>query len=287
MEINPLPSPAHMVCDSPSMHQSDCDITNYAWLDHESVGFPSSHLYTLKLFKERVVEPSLQALDTEITRLQASGDPAAEFLCDDYAALYQTSIEGYLIAVQSMWERGLRSMLILRDKKVSQNPNSSVLERASWGETPRSVQDHFHRLMGVPLQAFDSYPDLNILQNVASAIRHGDGVAARKVYKSCPKLWFNWLPPGEELVAQRFRLSIPADAPAHPSFGAITLPRAMLTQMIQSVMWFWEDIECMRCNSFKKHHPTVLATVSRWRIARAGRHNARVWHHSDRAPEIA
>ena len=92
-----------------------------------------------------------------------------------------------------MWERGLRAMLIRREKKLAQTPQPQALERATWGGKSPSLQDHFVRLMGVPLYAFDSYSDLDFLQNLGSAIRHGDGVAARKVHQLCPKLWFNWI----------------------------------------------------------------------------------------------
>ena len=91
------------------MHYSDHDITEYVWLDHVSVGYPSNHLYSLELFNERVVKPSLQTLDVEITELRTSSDPSGELLSEDYGALYQATIEGYLIALQTMWERGLRS----------------------------------------------------------------------------------------------------------------------------------------------------------------------------------
>ena len=137
--------------------------------------------------------------------------------------------------------------------------------------------------MGVPVQAFDSYPDLDLLQNLGSAIRHGDGAAARKVHHSCPGLWFNWLPPGETITAGPFRINIPIDGPKHPSFNTITLPEAVLAQMIQSVMWFWEDIEGIRCNSFKQRDSTVDTKISNWRLNRKNRHSARIWHHIDGA----
>jgi len=265
------------------MDQPDCDITNYAWLDHDSIGLPDSHLESLKLFRERVVHPSLQALDAEITKLQGSNDPAAVFFSDDYAALFQTTIEGYLIAVQSMWERGLRAMLIRRAKKLAQTPEPQALERATWGGRSPSLQDHFVKLMGVPLHAFDSYPDLDFLQNLGNAIRHGDGAAARKVHQLCPKLWFNWIAPGKEIVAGPFRVIVPHDGPKNPPFGLITLPESVLEQMIQSVMWFWEDIENMRCNSFKHKHHSVVAKISAWHVSRLHRHSLRVWHPVDGA----
>lgn len=261
------------------MDQSDCDISNYAWLDHDSIGFPDSHLESLKLFRESVVQPSLQALDAEITKLRRSNDPAAEFLSDDYAALFQTTVEGYLIAVQSMWERGMRAMLIQREKQLTKTPQPQALERAAWG----GLQDHFFQLMGVPLHAFDSYPDLDLLQSLGNAIRHGDGAAARRVHQLCPNLWFNWIGPREEIVAGPFRIVASHDGPKNPSFDSITLPESVLGQMILSVMWFWEDIENMRCNSIKCKHHSVVAKISAWQASRAQRHSLRVWHPDDGA----
>ncbi|TEA79244.1 hypothetical protein [Allopusillimonas ginsengisoli] len=265
------------------MSQLHCDITTYAWLDNDSVGFPSGHLQSLKLFKESVVQPSLRALDAEITKFQGSDEPLADFFADEYAELFQTTIEGYVIAVQSMWERGLRAMLIRRDKKLTKFPQPQTLERATWGGRASSLQDHFLRLMGVPLHAFDSYSDLDLLQNLGNAIRHGDGAAARKVHELCPNLWFNWLAPGTEIMAGPFHFVTSQDGPKNPPFASITLPERVLEQMIQSVMWFWEDIECMRCNSFKRKSRSVVTKISAWQAGRAHRSCSRVWHPVDGA----
>ncbi|MFM0526428.1 hypothetical protein PQR11_15755 [Paraburkholderia strydomiana] len=223
------------------------------------------------------------ALDAEITRLQASDEPSAIFITDDYADLFQTTVEGYLIAVQSMWERGLRATLIRREKKLINARDTRALERATWEGKPHSLQDHFLRLMGVPLHAFDMFPDLDILQNLANAVRHGDGASARKVHELCPTLWFNWVAPDDVLVTGPYRIAGSRDGPKHPPFESITLPEQLLEQMIQSVMWFWEDIEHMRCNSFKRKSGSVVAKISTWQVGRAQRRNARVWHHADSA----
>lgn len=265
------------------MEAFNCDITGYAWTDHESVGSPTSHTGSLELFRDSVVRPSLQALDEELRKLQGSEEPGADFFVDDYAALLQTTTEGYLIAVQSMWERGLRAMLILREKKLVRGAQAAVLERATWSEKPGGLQDHFLRLMGLPLQAFDSYADLDLLQSLGNAIRHGDGAAARRVHQLCPNLWFNWIDPSEDVVVGAFRIAAPPDAPKNPSFESITLPEAVLEQMIQSVLWFWEDIENIRCNSFKRKHHTVVNKLSAWQANRMLRPNSRFWHAVDGA----
>lgn len=266
------------------MEPSYGDVTTYCWIDHDSIGSPGSHVQALELFRDSVVQPSLAVLDTEIQKLRQSEDPAADFFVDDYAELFQTTVEGYLIAVQSMWERGLRALLIERERKTSPEPKVSNLERATWnGRRAPTLQDHFRHLMGIPIQAFDSFPDLDLLQSLASAIRHGDGDAARKVHQLCPNLWFNWLDPGEEIISGPFRIAGASDGQKYPPFESITLPQAVLEQMIQSVLWFWEDLEHMRCNSFKNKHHSVVAKLSTWCTDRSVRQNLRKWHPTDGA----
>lgn len=259
------------------MSEPACDITSYAWLEHISVGSPTEHIHSLTLFRDRVVQPSLFALDAELESLKKSDDPSAPFLVDDFAELFQRTVEGYLVAVQSMWERGLRGMLILREKRLCQGVHSKRLERVTWGGKSENLQNHFQRLMGVPLDAFDSYPDLDLLHSLGSAIRHGDGNAARRVHELCPSLWLDWLRPGDEVVAGPWRITVPRDSPKNPSFESIALPQVVLKQMIQAVLWFWDDIENMRCTSFRRKHPSVMKKLAAWGADRLQRADRRLW----------
>lgn len=84
-------------------------------------------------------------------------------------------------------------------------------------------------------------------------------------------------------MAGPFRIVASQDGPKNPPFDSITLPECLLEQMIQSVIWFWEDIEHMRCNSFKRKHRSVVAKISTWQASRAYRDGSRVWHHVDGA----
>lgn len=45
------------------MYYLDGDITTFFWTDHESIGFPDDHVHVLELFRDSIVQPSLQALD--------------------------------------------------------------------------------------------------------------------------------------------------------------------------------------------------------------------------------
>jgi len=263
------------------MDATEFDITGYSLLDHESLGYTFSNLTPLELFLSSVVRPSLAALDADIGRLQASDEPGDAFRSSHLEDLFQASVEGYVLTTQATWERGLRRMLISREKKLDTRIGPLNIERASWrlGKLAKGMDLHqiFERLMGFPLSAFDTYNDLDLLQSLGNAIRHGDGDAARRVHKLAPELWWNWMPPDETFMAGPFTVTTPADGPRHPSFSAITLPQVLLEQMIQSVLWFWQDIDNIRCNSFSRKDANVVRRLAFWGEERAARASKRVW----------
>lgn len=251
------------------MHEAACDITSFAWLEHESVGHPSGHEQALILFRDNVVQPSLRALSGQLEGLRASDDPSMVFLVGDLEDLLDGAIEGYALNVQSMWERGLRGMLAARERKLNAGVKVEAILRATWGGKGSELQGHFHRLMGLPLHSFQSYSDLDLLQSLGSAIRHGDGGAARRVHDLCPSLWPTWAQE-EDL----FEVGRPASP---PSFDSVKLSESMLAQMIQSVLWFWEDIEHVRCNSFRRKHESVVAKIATWILDLPQRPGQRLW----------
>ncbi|WP_314440886.1 hypothetical protein [Massilia timonae] len=259
------------------MSQVKLDIDGYVLLDHESLGFPGSHARALQLFRDSVVRPSLHELDREIEENARSDDPASVFYESDLADLFQTSIESYLLAVQSMWERGLRKLLISREKSLLGKDGVSALQRATWSSGTRSLQFHFERLIGFPMTVFGAYEDLDLLQNLGNAIRHGDGPSAERVHKLAPSLWWNWIAPNETLQAGPFTVEASDSAPKHPSFDAISLGKSVLEQMMQAVCEFWQDLEYMRCNSFRNKHESTLRQMSAWAEERRCRRKMRVW----------
>ncbi|WP_157751141.1 hypothetical protein [Janthinobacterium svalbardensis] len=140
-----------------------------------------------------------------------------------------------------------------------------------------SLQCHFQRLLTVPMIAFDSYNDLDLLQHLGNAIRHGDGRSAKRVHELAPTLWFGWLAPGTVIQAGLFNISVPHDAPKHPSFDNVTVQKIVLEQMIQSVTDFWDDLECMRCNSFRSKDEVVVQHLQSYLEERRGRYDKRLW----------
>lgn len=191
--------------------------------------------------------------------------------------LFQASIESYLISVQSMWERGLCKLLISREKSLLGKDGGSALQRATWSSGTKSLQFHFERLIGFPITAVGTYEDLDLLQNLGNAIRHGDGPSAERVHKLAPSLWWNWIAPNETLQAGPFTVEASDSVSKHPSFDIISLGKSVLEQMMQAVCEFWQDLEYMRCNSFRNKHESTLRQMSAWAEERRGRRKKRVW----------
>jgi hypothetical protein len=256
----------------------DNPLEGVRWTHHDVAVFDGLDRTALKLFRDEVVNASIGALDRQIDALERSEDEAERsFGVDVYAELRQSTIEGFLLTTQSMHERGLRGLMFAMATRLRwEKADCSKLQKVLWalGEK-RSVQSEFARLFEAPIQWFGRYDDLNLLWILASAIRHGDGASAQRLHEICPALWTQWLAPGSPLPGGRV---VPDTAPAHPSFGRITLTRALLDQMIMTVQGFWEDIEYVRCNSFSRRHKSTDVFMDTLRAARRARDSERVWH---------
>lgn len=211
-------------------------------------------------------------------RLIGSDDPTAVFLLSDLDELFQASVEGYLLTVQSLWEKGLRGMLIARERQLCAGEAESRIQCVPWrGPKQSDLHAHFERLMGFSIVALDAYQDLDLLQCIANAARHGDGPSARQVQKLCPGLHWSWRDPSEIDAAGRLRVNSLTTCSEHRPSPFAKEPVALLEQMTQAVIWFWEDMENLRCMSFRRKHHTVESRLRDWPAERALRESRRFW----------
>lgn len=244
----------------------------------------TAHIDMLKMYRDEMVRPSLRSLDEKLAKLAKSNDPVDAFAHDDYASLHHSTVEGFLLTTQSAWERGLRGMMLQVAKQ--KNPKlDEPIKGARWhqqgacqspGQRP-SIQELFETLFEAPIDWFGCYDDLNVLQVMGNALRHGDGPSAVKLHTLCPKLWVHWMPPGTTIDLGHREFRVPDDAPRHPSFDHLILPVELLEQMIQAVLWFWEDIEFVRCSSFVNKHPSTVRMLDAMTAARPLRDQQRHW----------
>lgn len=263
------------------MNEQITDFAIYVVLDHDSLGFPTGHVRMLELYRDSVIRPALATLSNKIEELQASEDDLAAFELVDFEPMYQDTVQGFLLAVQAMWERALRGMLVGRAKKLGMDAKYvSGIRRAVWShEKAPSLHDYFQELMGISIRSFDAHPDLEVLQLIGNVLRHGDGPSAEKLHDRCPRLWPNWVPPEAHIETEPFNITVPADdTPRHPSMGEMTTPAEVLEHLIQVVFWFWSDIEYIRCNSFHRKHPLTTKSLAKHLEERETRKGAANWY---------
>jgi hypothetical protein len=217
------------------------DIETFTWINLKTDIFQGRHANTMCLYLEKVVNPTLNVIDTEHEEMSKSDEPAAIFGLDDMTMLRQSTLQAFTLSVQSLWERQLRGYLTECAREL-ERPATYLkdLETGSWTK----LSEHFKQLRGLPLGAFDSFPDLDLLQLLGNACRHGEGKSARVLRERMPDLWPN---------------------------SKINVPRPLLERLTHAVIWFWEDHDYIYTNSIARKHPSVDKALAKKREDRARR----------------
>lgn len=240
------------------------NIENFTWDNLHADIYLGLHAYAMRRYLESVITPALDSIDSRHDELSRSEEVSAAFELVDVASLRGSTIEAFALSIQSQWERQLRDFL----KGSARELKRSETYVASLATDPwLTLLERFQDLRGLPLQTFDSFPDLELLQLLGNACRHGDGKSARLLYERCPELWSH--------RPLEFPISVPepalADKPNHPSFSEVNLPRSLLVRLTQAVIWFWEDHNYIYTNSIKSKHWSVDGTLAKMRDERAQR----------------
>jgi hypothetical protein len=198
-----------------------------------------------------VIRPALHTLRSQIEELERKQEGAWPFIVDHLQVIEKATVEAFILALQSIWERQLRIHLShFRSLDVS----ADKLEKATWLD----LQKYFHTWRGISLDAFDSFHWLDLLQELGSACRHGDGRAARSLFERHPELWPNW--PLEYIASGDEVKPLPPEGP--PSFRDIVIPEHWLKQFADAIVWFWEDIEYIYMQSITRKHESVYTKLS-------------------------
>ena len=253
------------------------DISEVRIAHHEALALQIPHLYVLDLYRDSVVEHALGEISRKIDHYQQSSEDAAPFIHHDYVDLHQSALEGFLLTVQSMWERSVRNILVACATKLNYSAKTlNDIRRSPWSEQDKNnLEGFFEELIGLPIQAFDSGQDLLLLHVLGSALRHGDGPACKRLFTLQPGFWQNWLAPGTHIPILNY--TVPLDAPVYPSIDFITIPEKLLRQMMMSVNWFWEDMDYIRCRSFARTHDSTSRYLQELEEKRLLRPQQRVW----------
>jgi hypothetical protein len=240
------------------------DIEKFTWDNLQADIYLGLHANAMRLFLENVVNPALDSIDARHNELSRSDEPSTVFELADVEALRGSTIEALALSIQSQWERQLREFLkdCARELKRSDAYVAS-LATDHWV----TLLERFQDLRGLPLQAFDSFSDLDLLQLLGNACRHGDGKSARMLYERRPEFWSH-RPPVFPVSWSETAL---ANRPNHPSFSEVSLPRSLLVQLAYAVIWFWEDHNYIYTNSIKCKHYSIDGTLAKMRDERTRR----------------
>lgn len=262
------------------LNEQIADFTSHVVLDHDSLGFPASHARSLEQYHNSVIRPALSTLNRKIIELKDSGNYSCEFELAILEPMHQDTVKGFLLATQAMWERSLRAMLVSRATKLGKDENYiACIRRSVWfHERNHDLHKFFQDLIGLSIQSFDAYRDLNILQLLGNVLRHGDGPSSERLYECCPRLWLNLPPPATQLVLEPFSTEVQGVEPKSPSTREMTIPTDVLEHLIQVVCGFWNDIEYIRCNSFKCKYPSTVKNLADHLEGRDSRKKIANWH---------
>lgn len=218
----------------------------------------------VRAFLRDVVEPALTSLDADIERWANTTEGGAPFAHADAKELLRSTTEAFCLSIHSLFERQLRRWI--SGCVVALGASPERIGRAR-NKNLNNLDGLLREVRGVPLRAFDSFPDLLCLQMLANACRHGDGDSAQDVYKQFPQLWPAAVTMPVPLPAQ----SQPYVPLGPPSFDSIVVPRQWLRDFVDAVAWFWEDVEYVHCNSLNDPTTSAHHRLEELRLARAAR----------------
>ncbi|KIZ40328.1 hypothetical protein OO17_17965 [Rhodopseudomonas palustris] len=195
---------------------------------------------TLHNYLENVIAPALLAIETSISDLAQSAEGWAPFALSDMEVVRCETLLASSLAVQSLWERQLRTYL---QACASQLRPGDECEQQAQHTSWQKVENAFSELRQIPLSAFPSHPkltELNLLGNVA---RHGGGASEKALRKLRPDFWLN---------------------------PQITTPMVSLDHLrdfVAAIIAFWEDAETIYLESLDRKHENVVAELARRRAA--------------------
>jgi hypothetical protein len=204
---------------------------------------------------DKVALPALHHAEAEVAFWANNNEGGAVFAYAEVVDQQLVTASAMCLSLQSIWERQLRAYLLScagwTDAKLT-----NQLQHAPWD----ALQDLFEQLRGVPLRAFLSYPDLDLLARLGNACRHGAGRAANALWRSHPKRWPHsaW----------------PADSAVAPPVEHMQLSKALLARFVSAIAGFWQVLGYLYNESIDMKHSSLEVTLREQRL----RHAAAVAH---------
>lgn len=214
------------------------------------------HGRTVNAYLSDVVEPALAAINAQIAEFAQSREGLAAFAQADAEALRAETLKAFALAIQSLWERQLRSYLegCAEELKASENVAEDV-KASQWARVERA----FEAVRGIPLAEFPSYPLLTVLHLLGNVCRHGNGPSVARLHALRSDLF-------GDLVLTKIdgtREALP------PSADQVEIELHHLQAFADAIAGFWEDAHTIYLQSLKSKHDNVHAKLAERRASGA------------------
>ncbi|MRW83747.1 hypothetical protein GJ698_06520 [Pseudoduganella sp. FT26W] len=229
----------------------------------------------IKEYWSKVARPALISAEAEVEHWASSDEGGACFVHSDRLDQRAITAAAMCLSIQSIWERQLRQYLVTcvcRDDRQAEMQGQ--IHHAHWknkkAEKKRpDLQELFRDLRGVPMSAFLSFPQIDLLAELGNACRHGDGKAVTGLWQRHPELWPAYC--RESLLALD---GTRTERTVAPPFADMNIEPAMLEGFVDSIADFWEMVQYLYHESLTSKHWTLEKRLleDRRKLARAISH---------------
>jgi len=174
------------------------------------------HAEAIETFFQAAVEPSCTAIAQQIERLPRKGTNAEMDRWESLRTVQIVTHQSFALSLGASWERGLREQLRHAAVILVKDRSKTFMDGIRTGNLDTLLKA-FERVRGFPLDRVPGFDQVSLLYHVSSAVRHGDGKAAQKVYDLQPDLflpsgvrtgWWAYLAEGGDRAQSVKRLDI-------------------------------------------------------------------------------
>lgn len=203
----------------------------------------------------KVVMPALSSAEAEVVYWANSDEGGACFVHSDRIDQRAITAAAMCLSIQSIWERQLRRYLLTCVGYASEDSHlRELIQKESW----KKLQALFLKVRGVPMTAFLTYPDLDLLSTLGNACRHGDGASATSLWNSHPELWPAYC--RDPIVLDVASI---AGRKGAPSVSEMNIETSLLERLVGAIASFWEMVGYLYHESLRGKHCSLEARLIR------------------------
>jgi hypothetical protein len=146
------------------------------------------HAEAVEAFFRIAVRPACNAIAAELAALPRTGSNAEMDRWENLRTVQIATHQSFALATAASWERGLREQMYQAAVILVKDRGGGFLKDIKEGNW-EALRKAFRTIRGFGLEQTPSYRELNLLYEVATAVRHGDGRAADTVHDLRPDLF--------------------------------------------------------------------------------------------------